>query len=138
MYFSRLPAWECHEALITPSYRQTKQLMPDYADILGTERGWQSTDMKDTGLLLTHWLRLVEIYSRCALTHPGDKLIAMSGLAKSFSSLLNGEYYAGIWGGDYLVPCLLWFPDGPSGPFPRSTYLGLSHCFCIYYHTLLT
>ncbi|VUC27695.1 unnamed protein product [Clonostachys rosea] len=126
MHLSRIPVWECHKALVTPSYRQGMQPVPDYADFLGTERGWLSTHMEDVGLQLTRWLHLVEIYSRCALTCPDDKLIALGGLAKSFSAFLREEYYAGIWGGKHLVPCLLWTPVGQSGPFPPSTYLAPS------------
>ena len=125
MHFSKTPVWECHKALVTPTYRQGMQLAPDYDDFLGTERGWLSTHMEDTHLLLARWLRLVETYSQCALTCPDDKLIALSGLAKSFSTLLKEDYYAGIWGGNHLVLCLLWTPVGESSPFPRTIYLGL-------------
>ncbi|KAH8203870.1 hypothetical protein TruAng_001934 [Truncatella angustata] len=114
MHLSKIPVWECHKGLVTPNYCQGMQQVPDYAEILGSERGWLSTHMGDMEFLFTRWLRLVEIYSGCALTCSEDKLIALSGLAKSFSMLLNEEYFAGIWGGKYLVPSLLWTPDAPS------------------------
>lgn len=140
MHLSRVPVWECRKALVTPSYRQGMQPMLDYADFLGTERGWVSvpTEDVDVGLQLTRWLHIVEIYSRCALTCPDDKLVALGGLAKSFSTLLREEYYAGIWGGKHLVPCLLWTPVGQSGRYPPSTYLGLFSRFYIHYSALLT
>lgn len=139
MHLSRIPVWECHKALVTPNYLQEMQLMPpDYADFLGTERGWVSAPTDDVDIPLARWLHIVEIYSRCALTYPDDKLIALGGLAKSFSILLREDYYAGIWGGKHLVPCLLWTPVGQSGPYSPSTYLGLFSRFCVHYNALLT
>jgi hypothetical protein len=138
MHLSRIPVWECRKALVTPSYRQGMQAIPDYADFLGAERGWVPALTEDVGLQLTRWLHIVEIYSRCALTCPDDKLVALAGLAKSFSPFLKEEYYAGIWGGKHLVSCLLWTPVGQSERCPPSTYLGLFSRFCIHYIALLT
>ncbi|KAK0709351.1 heterokaryon incompatibility protein-domain-containing protein [Lasiosphaeria miniovina] len=43
------------------------------------------------------WSRIVDLYSECKLTYPGDKLIAISGLAKRISTVLQDEYVAGMW-----------------------------------------
>ncbi|KAF4446333.1 HET-domain-containing protein, partial [Fusarium austroafricanum] len=123
MHLSRTPVWECHKALVTPTYHQGMQLMPaDYADFLGTERGWVSAPTEGVDIPLTRWLHIVEIYSRCALTCPDDKLVALGGLAKLFSTLLREDYHAGIWGGKHLIPCLLWTPVGQSEPYSPTSY----------------
>lgn len=43
------------------------------------------------------WARIVEKYSRCDLTKSSDKLVALSGLAKRISNILNDAYVAGMW-----------------------------------------
>ncbi|KAH0427106.1 hypothetical protein CcaCcLH18_09853 [Colletotrichum camelliae] len=43
------------------------------------------------------WVRLVIRYSGCSLTHPEDKLLAVSGLAKHFLGICGDAYYAGMW-----------------------------------------
>lgn len=58
------------------------------------------------------WKRVVEVYSRTKLTNPGDKLIAMSGIASTMSSHIGSKevparYIAGLWR-PYLESQLLW------------------------------
>ena len=54
------------------------------------------------------WNRLITLYSRCDLTRPSDKLIALSGLAQKFESVLDGaRYHAGLWE-NTLPRSLLW------------------------------
>ncbi|KAJ9655038.1 hypothetical protein H2201_008890 [Coniosporium apollinis] len=58
------------------------------------------------------WRRIVEVYSKTALTKPGDKLIALSGIAKSMASKIGTEkkptgYVAGLWR-KHLASQLLW------------------------------
>ena len=54
------------------------------------------------------WYKLVEEYSRCDLTEDGDKLVAISGIAKIFQSCFkDNDYLAGLWRRD-LVVGLLW------------------------------
>ncbi|KAL8709892.1 MAG: hypothetical protein Q9225_007388 [Loekoesia sp. 1 TL-2023] len=43
------------------------------------------------------WKEIVQKYTRCSLTKPSDKLIAISGLAKSLQLVYGGEYCAGLW-----------------------------------------
>jgi hypothetical protein len=44
------------------------------------------------------------------LTNPGDKLIALSGIAKKMTEVIQDEYVAGMWRG-YLASQLLWNVD---------------------------
>ncbi|KAK3896521.1 hypothetical protein C8A05DRAFT_39940 [Staphylotrichum tortipilum] len=43
------------------------------------------------------WQLLISDYSRCELTVPGDKLIAVEGLATAFAQLTGMTYFVGIW-----------------------------------------
>ena len=43
------------------------------------------------------WKEIVTKYTRCSLTKPRDKLIAISGLAKTLQMAYGGEYCAGLW-----------------------------------------
>lgn len=61
-----------------------------------------------TSSLYRPWEAIVEEYSRCALTMPGDKLVALSGAALEMQTLLNDTYLAGLWRGS-LVAELLWY-----------------------------
>lgn len=65
------------------------------------------------------WKNIVEVYSRTALTNPGDKLVALSGLARRIASRFEDSgcpsvYHAGLWspigedGHQILASQLLW------------------------------
>lgn len=127
MHFTKIPIWECRNGLRTPTYRQGTTSQPDYSDFLGSEKGWLLSSQQDVKFAFARWLRVVELYSNCGLTRHDDKLVAISGLAQSFSVLLNEHYYAGIWGGNFLIPSLLWTPDGERGMYSQSKYLGIFH-----------
>lgn len=43
------------------------------------------------------WTCLVKEYTACNLTVPGDKLIAISGIAKHIAALVEDDYVAGMW-----------------------------------------
>lgn len=59
------------------------------------------------------WSRTVPGYGTKKLTFGGDKLIAISGVAKEFRNKLQEEYVAGLWAGD-LISGLCWFAMGGS------------------------
>jgi hypothetical protein len=47
---------------------------------------------------MSYWWALVRFYTKGVLTNPGDKLVALAGIAKAFSQQHNlGEYLAGLW-----------------------------------------
>lgn len=93
----------------------------DNADFSGSETAWlvPGRQHQDLELVRFRWLRLLEMYVSCGMTVADDRLIALAGLARAFSAHL-GEYHAGIWGGDFLVQCLIWstirFPESPKAP----------------------
>lgn len=49
---------------------------------------------------LSRWASIVEAYSGCMLTRPGDKLVAVAGLAKDVSHAIGCKYLAGLWRAD--------------------------------------
>ena len=49
------------------------------------------------------WNDLVQKYSRCDLTYPSDKLLAMAGVAKLFQGAINEKYLAGLWSSHVLT-----------------------------------
>jgi hypothetical protein len=58
------------------------------------------------------WRRIVEVYSQTAITNPGDKLIALSGMARSIAPKIGtsenpAKYVAGLWN-VHLASQLLW------------------------------
>ncbi|PMD20211.1 HET-domain-containing protein [Hyaloscypha hepaticicola] len=61
------------------------------------------------------WAELVESYSSRTLTFPGDKLAALSAIAKYFAQYCRfepEEYIAGLWE-KIMIPCLLWYTQDP-------------------------
>ncbi|KAI1473149.1 HET-domain-containing protein [Daldinia caldariorum] len=77
---------------------------------------------KDSSLLanlLTEWAQAVQEYSKCDLTYPSDKLVALSGLENDMRAKLRSlssaydVYYAGMW--EIMMPAsLLWKVEGAS------------------------
>jgi hypothetical protein len=58
------------------------------------------------------WYYLVEDYSPRQLTDPGDRLVAVSGLARVFARTIRcEEYFAGLWGPD-MIRGLVWYTEG--------------------------
>lgn len=64
-------------------------------------------DDMTTKVALSYWAQIVEAYSKTSLSHPKDKLIALSGMAKMMHSNVNANYVAGLWK-TYLASQLLW------------------------------
>jgi Heterokaryon incompatibility protein (HET) len=60
------------------------------------------------------WKKIVRIYSRCALSRPSDKLLALSGLAQRFQKGTGDIYLAGLWK-SHLPHTLHWEVFRPEG-----------------------
>ncbi|KAK8205602.1 hypothetical protein M8818_004778 [Zalaria obscura] len=109
--------WECHElgaaelcpsGLSFPLFGQYSKLNPGLLDNPYIEdlrfgppaplslRDSSPTDSYERSPY-NAWASLVESYSRGDLTKPEDKLPAASGVAKIFSTVIPGEYIAGMW-----------------------------------------
>jgi len=90
-----------------------------------SQRGWlfDHDDMID---ILCRWWEIIYLYSKCSLTYNSDRLVAISGMARAYSVLVNEPYYAGIWGGEYFLCSLLWSAtyEYDEAPIPNLQYLG--------------
>lgn len=63
---------------------------------------------RSTASSLTLWSEVVNAYTKTALTQPGDKLVALSGLATLFSCDIGAQYITGLWQTSHLASQLLW------------------------------
>lgn len=66
----------------------------------------------DSQALECRWWTLCFRYSSCDLTYPGDKLVAISGVAREFQQRNGGLYYAGLWR-EGIEEQLCWQPLEP-------------------------
>ncbi|CAH0039892.1 unnamed protein product [Clonostachys rhizophaga] len=125
MHLTKIPIWECRKNVVTEGCNEpaAQPLMKSSA----SERELMWPDEQDLGSNLARWRKIVTVYCQSELTLPKDKLVAIGGLAKAFSSLLKEEYCAGIWGGELLDHCLLWrtfHPSTPSTEYIDNTFMG--------------
>ncbi|KAJ3562341.1 hypothetical protein NPX13_g8601 [Xylaria arbuscula] len=125
LHFAHFLSWECHSCLTTEMYDESvtrnKLLLP-WLPV--SERGWISGTRAAGVHYAYRWWKMLQIYTRSNLTYQNDKLIALSGIAREFSKLIDEPYYAGVWGGDYAVFSLLWhsLPQRPVVAIPQSEY----------------
>ncbi|KAK1673243.1 heterokaryon incompatibility protein-domain-containing protein [Colletotrichum godetiae] len=68
--------------------------------------GWRPRDHGQVSKY-HYWCNIVKAYTRAKLTFPGDKLVALSAVAKTVRELLEDRYVAGMWR-RYLERELLW------------------------------
>ncbi|XP_044723828.1 heterokaryon incompatibility protein (HET) domain-containing protein [Hirsutella rhossiliensis] len=73
--------WECPEL---------RAFCGSYGHATNLARG--GNPAAPTGLLWESWREVVEVYTKCGLTYPRDKLVAISGLAKLIQSIFNVDY----------------------------------------------
>lgn len=117
--------WECREQnacewfpLGIPHRFVTEIKEPD-ADKIFSVKGFEKSvmrlcDAKSAGdapqqydTVYQVWADVLESYVRCALTNPNDKFVAISGVVKDFAKIIDDEYMAGLWRGNF-VNGLLW------------------------------
>lgn len=107
--------WECCEMYAAETYpRGIPPHIKTGQDISLKTLGFHPSQLENGSLdtldeteALILWRRIIEIYSASLLTRPGDKLIALSGLARRQKALTNDDYVAGLWRTN-LPPQLLW------------------------------
>ncbi|WJG35087.1 heterokaryon incompatibility protein-domain-containing protein [Fusarium oxysporum Fo47] len=109
IHFSQFPIWECKTALVTEGFPPNNSIRSsdNFPHFPETQRGWMFNRENKIGII-ERWWKLVDRYSKCSLTYKSDKLVAISGMARVFSTLVNEPYYGGIWGGKHLILSLLW------------------------------
>lgn len=99
--------WECHAMEACEAFPSCLPKAPDPLTFIvrtGLKRKQPSLKENDNflgkelpDLGMDHRDGILGIYTRSSLTRPEDKLIALSGLVKELSLLLNDNYLAGLW-----------------------------------------
>lgn len=95
-------AWECRELDAMEVF--PKGFRANTYNLLSKQKQgllWRATDReaspetkwKSYGL----WREMVQHYSTCCFTDPGDRLVALSGIAKCVRQTNADEYLAGMW-----------------------------------------
>ncbi|KAK3896430.1 hypothetical protein C8A05DRAFT_40038 [Staphylotrichum tortipilum] len=79
--------------------------------------------------IFADWPSILETYSSRHLTKDGDKLAALSGVARRYSDVTGAHYLAGLWGQD-LIQGLCWYSERgyrrrPSQPRGTVVVVGL-------------
>lgn len=72
----------------------------------------------NTAHFRVQWGNVVSLYANCALTEESDRLIAMSGIAKTFQQANNDKYLAGLWKG-VIHADLTWMTNASIGTRPH-------------------
>lgn len=128
IHFADFLTWECHICLTTETYSNsylsgtTEPLQLAFPDLPKSERVFiLGIKSAIDGPLPFRWWYLVQIYTRCKLTYPSDKLVAISGLVQAFSNVIREPYFAGIWGGPDIILSLLWVANWLDGDHSRPT-----------------
>lgn len=104
LYFGRkYITWECGHLTASESYPKG---IPKF--LSGTRVKAAMAYQMEVMELAWYWNKVIQDYSECALTEADDKLIAISGIAKSFKNLGGREdYFAGMWR-RFILSQLLW------------------------------
>ncbi|KAK2605985.1 hypothetical protein QQS21_003611 [Conoideocrella luteorostrata] len=98
--------WLCHEVIASETYpdrippMRFKPWIPRntiwnamYRPHITEQPGSDASKQLLWGL----WREIIEVYTKCSLTFASDKLVAVSGLAKSIQAAFNIDYCAGLW-----------------------------------------
>lgn len=104
--------WECqHHTLGEAGRLRIEEISNDDVPLIpwlpSLERApWDGSLIGDPVFV---WHQMIEHYTSCALTRQSDRLIAISGVARTFqSSSPRGEYLAGLWSTS-IVEDLAWY-----------------------------
>ena len=131
IHFASFPYWECRELISCEGCPSgLGRLYPGGADHFVPPQPSKLNTKLLQDPTYVGWPDVIDIYSKCALTEPRDKLCALSGIAKTFARCTKAEYCAGLWS-NRLLEDLLWQsakgPDGHDIPGRRSeVYIGQS------------
>jgi hypothetical protein len=103
MHFGAYPIWEYQEVVMSEAYPKERCHFSHY--------GWPPKSVKLSSKAQTYprgiWASVVQDYSRCFLTKPSDKLVAIAGIANALQAGSEQEYFAGLWRKTFLAD-LLW------------------------------
>lgn len=112
--------WECSRRTYSENYPQGG-LYGGRFGVLGRIRLPDATDYNRKGEGESAWGRALEVYSRCAITQPGDKLVAIAGIAQRLQALTGNSYAAGLWR-EEMPNNLTWYVVSPRAATRPATY----------------
>lgn len=114
-------AWECREMDASETYPAGLPyfIKTENPRMKSTFDFTKKNGMFDTDLVFNRpWGEIVTAYTRCNLTFPSDKLVAISAIARRMRSTTQDQYIAGLWRRN-LENQLLWFHTGDTEPRPK-------------------
>lgn len=123
LHFTRFELmWECPETECSESYpsgfprpkRDTNDPdLPGFKNLDPSSQRNRDTyrEMSPESTTYRLWERVQEAYSISHLTNENDRLIALSGIAKTFRTVMQDEYVVGMWR-QQLEMQLLWCLSG--------------------------
>jgi hypothetical protein len=120
LHFASQLFWECrmHQACETyPGGMPVDDLL--YTEEYGTSHPISLKNWPEDFGVVDFWQNVVQIYGKCSVTKPEDRLIAIAGVAKSIQPFLDDEYLAGLWKKD-LPYNLVWVMRYVDGSLRRS------------------
>ncbi|KAK1979049.1 hypothetical protein LZ30DRAFT_772400 [Colletotrichum cereale] len=112
--------WECLEGFESEEGLRLPQRLPSVTSDPGIIEYVDGKARKDervqkymdwSASTVRAWRRLLILYGPRELTNPADKLPTISGVAETFSKIINDEYLAGLWRKS-LIEGLCWQPLG--------------------------
>ncbi|OHF02047.1 hypothetical protein CORC01_02626 [Colletotrichum orchidophilum] len=112
LYFGqRQILWECQQKEAAEIYPEAmlidlSRFPSRFKGFSYNQIGWKPQGHGDLSKY-QYWCNIVNAYTRAKLTFPGDKLIALSAVAKTARDLLGDDYVAGMWR-RYLERELMW------------------------------
>lgn len=115
LYFCKKQiAWECHEGQrmeCHPTEYASYDIGPPRTALFSREHRLDILDLLQEGAnwrtVYRCWATVVNNFAKMHHTYDGDKLLALSSLARRFHSLVRYDYVAGMWARD-LEFQLLW------------------------------
>jgi hypothetical protein len=113
LYFTSCQlAWKCQQGAFVESSIKPHGFRQNFGSCLMSIPGKSAN-------CIDEWQAAVEHFSSLSITVASDKLVAFSGIAKRFATLLQDEYIAGLWK-SLLPELLLWrINDSPKDRYVR-------------------
>jgi len=120
LHFASQLFWECRMLQACETYPEALPSHNNhYTELDGSELSMSLKDWREECENTEFWINVVQIYGRCSITKPDDRLIAITGVANSLQPLLNDEYLAGLWKKD-LPYNLVWSLSNVDGELQLS------------------
>jgi hypothetical protein len=108
--------WECKQVTACETFAN---------GIPGQVTKFSDSYFDKRSLVSDMWSWIIQSYSRCRLTYPTDKLVAIAGLARQAHLEQQDQYVAGMWKKDLVYRLCWWVPEHRISP-PITTYIAPS------------